>query len=121
MYERAELLRTAEPPERAVSGQHRELQADGLLRDGLPGNRNFVEQQPVQQLRAAAAADLGQAASKSGFTVTGGQMWSLVTEDRKGADPRTEIQPQTIDAQYLVGYTWDASAGASVGAALRRL
>jgi len=48
----------------------------------------------------------GQAASKSGFTVTGGQMWSLVTEDRKGTDARTEIQPMTIDPQYLVGYNW---------------
>jgi hypothetical protein len=48
----------------------------------------------------------GQAASKSGFTITGGQMWSLVTEMRKGTDARTEIQPQTIDAQYLVGYSW---------------
>lgn len=48
----------------------------------------------------------GQAASKSGLAVTGGQMWSLVTEDRKGTDARTEIQPQTIDAQYLVGYSW---------------
>jgi len=48
----------------------------------------------------------GQAALKSGFTVTGGQMWSLVTEDRKGIDARTEIQPQTIDSQYLVGYSW---------------
>ena len=48
----------------------------------------------------------GTVASKSGFTASGGQMWSLATEDRKGADPRTEIQPQTIDAQYLVGYSW---------------
>jgi hypothetical protein len=48
----------------------------------------------------------GQAAAKSGFAVTGGQMWSLVTEDRKGTDARTEIQPQTIDPQYLVGYSW---------------
>ena len=48
----------------------------------------------------------GQAASKSGFTITGGQMWSLVTEMRKGTDARSEIQPQTIDAQYLVGYSW---------------
>jgi hypothetical protein len=48
----------------------------------------------------------GQAASKSGFAITGGQMWSLVTEMRKGTDARTEIQPQTIDAQYLVGYSW---------------
>ena len=48
----------------------------------------------------------GTVASKSGFTASGGQMWSLATEDRKGANPRTEIQPQTIDAQYLVGYSW---------------
>ena len=48
----------------------------------------------------------GQAAHKSGFTITGGQMWSLVTEMRKGTDARTEIQPQTIDSQYLVGYSW---------------
>ena len=48
----------------------------------------------------------GRAATESGFSVTGGQMWSLVTENRKGADARTEIQPQTIDPQYTVGYTW---------------
>jgi hypothetical protein len=48
----------------------------------------------------------GQAAAQSGFAVTGGQMWSLTTEDRRGTDARTEIQPQTIDSQYLVGYTW---------------
>ncbi len=48
----------------------------------------------------------GQAATKGGFAVTAGQMWSLVTEDRRGTDNRTEIQPQTIDAQYLVGYNW---------------
>ena len=48
----------------------------------------------------------GQAATHGGFAVTGGQMWSLVTEDRHGTDARTEIQPQTIDPQYLVGYTW---------------
>ncbi len=49
----------------------------------------------------------GQAALQSGFTITGGQMWSLATEMRKGADARTEIQPQTIDSQYLVGYSWE--------------
>lgn len=48
----------------------------------------------------------GQGAWTNGFTVTGGQMWSLTTEDRHGLDPRTEIQPMTIDPQYLVGYTW---------------
>ena len=48
----------------------------------------------------------GQAALKGGFSVTGGQMWSLVTEDRRGTDARTEIQPNTVDSQYLVGYSW---------------
>ena len=48
----------------------------------------------------------GKAETHSGFAMTGGQMWSLATEDRKGTDARTEIQPQTIDPQYLVGYTW---------------
>ncbi|WP_263378085.1 hypothetical protein [Granulicella paludicola] len=56
----------------------------------------------------------GQAALASGFTVTGGQMWSLVTEDRKGTDARTEIQPQTIDSQYLVGYSWERQPGIRV-------
>jgi multidrug efflux pump subunit AcrA (membrane-fusion protein) len=48
----------------------------------------------------------GQFATPGGFTITGGQMWSLATEDGRGEDPRTEIQPLTIDSQYLVGYTW---------------
>jgi hypothetical protein len=48
----------------------------------------------------------GQAATQSGFTVTGGQMWSLVTEDSKGTDNRTEKLPNTIDAQYMVGFSW---------------
>jgi hypothetical protein len=53
----------------------------------------------------------GKAETQSGFAVTGGQMWSLTTEDRKGTDARTEIQPQTIDPQYLVGYTWTRQPG----------
>jgi len=56
----------------------------------------------------------GQAALSSGFSVTGGQMWSLATEDRHGVDPRSEIQPQTIDSQYLVGYSWERQPGIRV-------
>jgi hypothetical protein len=48
----------------------------------------------------------GQAATKSGFAVTGGQMWSLVTETKKSTDNRTENLPMTIDAQYHVGFSW---------------
>ena len=56
----------------------------------------------------------GKAEMANGFTVTGGQMWSLVTEDRRGTDARTEIQPQTIDPQYLVGYSWTRQPGIRV-------
>jgi hypothetical protein len=48
----------------------------------------------------------GQAAMNSGFTVTGGQMWSLVTETKKSTDNRTENVPMTVDAQYHVGFSW---------------
>jgi len=48
----------------------------------------------------------GQAATNGGFKVTGGQMWSLVTETKKSTDNRTENLPMTVDAQYHVGFSW---------------
>ncbi|NYF80518.1 hypothetical protein [Granulicella arctica] len=48
----------------------------------------------------------GQAATQSGFTVSGGQMWSLVTETKKGTDNRTENLPMTVDPNYHVGFSW---------------
>jgi hypothetical protein len=53
----------------------------------------------------------GKVENGNGFAMTGGQMWSLVTEDRKGTDTRTEIQPMTIDPQYTVGYNWTRQPG----------
>jgi len=53
----------------------------------------------------------GQAAFSNGWTITGGQMWSLVTETRKGLDNRTEATPLTIDAAYNVGFTWARQYG----------
>jgi hypothetical protein len=53
----------------------------------------------------------GQAALNNGFTVTGGQMWSLVTETKKSTDNRTENLPQVIDAQYVVGFSWERQPG----------
>jgi hypothetical protein len=46
-----------------------------------------------------------------GLSLTGGQMWTLATEDRKGINNRQEIQPMVIDPQYHVGYTWARQAG----------
>jgi hypothetical protein len=53
----------------------------------------------------------GKVENSTGFAMSGGQMWSLVTEDRRGTDNRTEIQPLTIDSQYLVGYSWTRQPG----------
>jgi hypothetical protein len=52
-----------------------------------------------------------QAESASGWTLTGGQMWSLVTETRSGLQNRTEVLPQTIDAQYTAGFSWERQYG----------
>ncbi|MGC2448726.1 MAG: hypothetical protein WA477_13855 [Candidatus Sulfotelmatobacter sp.] len=53
----------------------------------------------------------GQAALDSGWTFTGGQMWSLVTETKHGVDNRTEALPMTIDPQYQVGFSWARQYG----------
>jgi len=53
----------------------------------------------------------GQAAFNSGWTITGGQQWSLLTETTHGMDNRTEALPQVIDAQYQVGFSWARQYG----------
>lgn len=52
----------------------------------------------------------GQVANKSGLTLTAGQQWSLATETKTGTDNRTEVLPNTVDAQYQVGFTWARQA-----------
>ena len=52
-----------------------------------------------------------QAALNSRWTLTGGQMWSLATEYRRGLDNNSEAVPLTIDAQYNVGFTWERQYG----------
>ena len=49
----------------------------------------------------------GQIATNEGLKVTGGQMWSLVTETKHSTDNRTENLPMTVDAQYHVGFSWE--------------
>jgi hypothetical protein len=48
----------------------------------------------------------GQLASESGLSFTGGQMWSLATENRKGIAVRGEAIPLTVDVNYNVGFTF---------------
>jgi hypothetical protein len=44
--------------------------------------------------------------TQSGWFLLGGQTWSLATLDGKGLNPRSEVTPATIDAQYATGFDW---------------
>jgi hypothetical protein len=76
------------------------VEAD-FLSAGATSNENQSNSYTLRQRQI-----WGQAATKSGFAVTGGQMWSLVTETKKSTDNRTENLPMTVDAQYHVGFSW---------------
>lgn len=52
-----------------------------------------------------------QAEFSNGFTLTAGQDWSLLTTDRKGIATRAEFIPNTIEASYVVGYTYVRQTG----------
>ena len=42
----------------------------------------------------------------SGWTITSGQTWSLLTTNEKGIATLAELRPSTEDGQYVVGFTW---------------
>jgi len=42
----------------------------------------------------------------SGWTITAGQMWSLLTTNRQGIATLAELRPVGQDGQYVVGFTW---------------
>jgi hypothetical protein len=50
----------------------------------------------------------GRAKFADGWTITGGQMWNLITLNRKGTDADNSNLwiPNIIEAQYSVGYDW---------------
>jgi hypothetical protein len=51
------------------------------------------------------------AAFENGVILTGGQMWSLATETKKGLLNRQEDLPMMIDPNYVVGFTWARQYG----------
>jgi hypothetical protein len=77
-----------------------------FLSAGVTSNDNQSNSYTFRQRQAFA-----QAESAGGWTLTGGQMWSLVTETRSGLANRTEVLPQTIDAQYTAGFSWERQYG----------
>jgi len=76
------------------------VEAD-FLSAGATSNNNESNSYSLRQRQA-----WGQVALDNGFTFTGGQMWSLVTETN-----RSEALPMTIDAQYTVGFSWARQYG----------
>jgi hypothetical protein len=81
------------------------VEAD-FLSAGATSNENQSNSYTLRQRQI-----WGQAATQGGFKVTGGQMWSLVTETKKSTDNRTENLPMTVDAQYHVGFSWERQPG----------
>jgi multidrug efflux pump subunit AcrA (membrane-fusion protein) len=72
-----------------------------FLSAGATSNNNQSNSYTLRQRQV-----WGQAALDDGWSFTGGQMWSLVTETKKGVDNRTEATPLTIDPAYNVGFSW---------------
>ena len=81
------------------------VEAD-FLSAGVTSNANQSNSYTMRQRQM-----WGQAALTNGWTFTGGQMWSLVTETKNGVDNRTEALPMTIDPQYTVGFSWARQYG----------
>jgi len=61
-----------------------------------------------------------QVAFDNGWQLTGGQMWSLLTETKSGLENRTEALPMTIDPQYSVGFSWARQYGFRVSKAFNK-
>jgi hypothetical protein len=77
-----------------------------FLSAGVTSNNNQSNSYTLRQRQV-----WGQAAFDNGWSFTGGQMWSLVTETKHGLDNRTEALPMTIDPQYTIGFSWARQFG----------
>jgi len=94
-----------------ATGQLKDVKIGGyyeadFLGVGTSSNPNQTNSYPLRQRQAWA-----QAAFANGWTITGGQMWTLLTETKHGADNRTEATPMTIDPNYTVGFTFARQYG----------
>jgi hypothetical protein len=72
-----------------------------FLSGAVTSNNNQTNSYTLRQRQA-----WGQAAFDNGWTVTGGQMWTLLTENRKGIDNLSTARPMTIDPNYTVGFSF---------------
>ncbi len=83
-----------------------------FLSSGVTSNNNQTNSYTLR-LRQA----WGQAKFNNGWKFLGGQMWSLVTENKAGIAPSddqgrvNDARPTTIDGQYVVGFTFARQYG----------
>ena len=83
------------------------VEAD-FLGTGVTSNNNQSNSYVLRQRVVWA-----QAALNSGWAFTGGQLWSLATEDKKGLSNLSSdiLTPQTIDPNYEAGFVWTRQYG----------
>jgi len=81
------------------------VEAD-FLSAGVTSNSNSTNSYTLRQRQAFA-----QAAFNNGWTFTGGQQWTLLTEYGHGLDNRAEAIPLTIDTAYNAGFTYARQYG----------
>ncbi|HVJ09173.1 MAG TPA: hypothetical protein VM554_12395 [Acidisarcina sp.] len=79
-----------------------------FLGTGITSNNNQSNSYVMRQRTIWAQAEL-----QSGWTLTGGQMWSLATEAKKGLSTLSGdvASPQTIDPNYVTGFVWARQYG----------
>ncbi len=96
-----------------VEGKAKDIKLTGyyeadFLSAGVTSNNNQSNSYTLRQRQV-----WGQASTDT-WSLTGGQMWSLVTETKKGLNIRSEALPMTIDPQYTVGFSWARQYGIRV-------
>jgi hypothetical protein len=77
-----------------------------FLGAGTTSNNRQSNSYVMRQRQLFARADFS-----SGWSFTGGQMWSLATENKIGIINRNEWTPAVVDPQYVVGFTWARQYG----------
>ena len=77
-----------------------------FLGTGVTSNNRQSNSYVLRQRQFWGRVDLN-----SGWAFSGGQMWSLATENRAGIVNRQEVLPLTVDAQYTVGFNWARQYG----------
>ena len=91
-----------------------------LLIQGASGNTKLRGYLETDFLGAAPTANYVQSSSwtprlrqawtqiewPSGWTITAGQMWSLLTTNRRGMTNLEELRPSDADGSLVVGFTW---------------